>query len=169
MTKKRRLPKKQDDEIRYQSVVSQKMPEFRPEMPAEWTIPVSDSNTMAEFRSSVRAKIQRRKKIGIVLRLVYNGGVSVLARVSGVPELNHLKLNKEDIKMKPIKKRISLKLQSTKESIAWFFVLVVFIGGYFGFDWSQADIAMGYDLVAVAIGAVLAAYYFLKDLFVRED
>lgn len=160
------LPERQGDEIDYQTVSSAELPVWDMKTPVEYTTPVSDGNTLAEFRSSLREQFKKLKKRKRIASIIYNGGISLLQRITKIPELSHLKIS---INTMELKDKISAKLQSTKESYAWAFTLFVVIGGFLGFGWTEAQLISVYEIVTGAVVAVLAAYYAIKDLLIRED
>ena len=141
--------------------------EWQPSMPAEWVEQVDEGKGRQRAIEIAQEQVNRSKwkRRGVMF---LNGAISLTSTLTGIEELKHLKLKTKENNM-TLLERLSLKLQSTKEGYAWLLALLVIIGGYFGFDWSQIQLMEVYEIVAGAIAAVFAAYYAVKDLLVRED
>ena len=119
------LPQRKGDEIQFGIIDPAEIPVWRTETPAEWLEPVSYSNTLAEFKSALRERFEKRDKS----RKVFNLLVSVASRVLKVPELNMLQfqtLNEENMTDIDISKKIQKIISADGwEAIVWLAVAVL--------------------------------------------
>ena len=153
------LPQRKGDEIQFGIIDPAEIPVWRTEMPAEWLEPVSYSNTLAEFKSALRERFEKRDKS----RKVFNLLVSVASRVLKVPELNMLQfqtLNEENMTDIDISKKIQKIISADGwEAIVWLAVAVLALA---------ASLLTGnYELIAGAGAAgIKAGFQWYKA---RED
>ena len=152
------LPQRRGDEIQFGIIDPAEIPEWRTEMPAEWTTPVSYSNTLAEFVGALEAKFKRQR----TARLIFNAVISFLSK--RVPELKHLKLNVMDTK----KGWLANKLEEKSTYVGALVTVAVLVLGYFGYSVGVAELTTVVEAVVMAISALILAGAGLYDIFRDE-
>ena len=84
------------------------LPTWEPDMPAEWTEPVDHGDGLEKSKQIAEDALKRSqwKRRGA---MVLNGVISLVARVTKIPELNNLKLKMESNmkRVKPYLKQLS--------------------------------------------------------------
>ena len=156
------LPQRRGDEIQFGNIDPAEIPDWRTEMPAEWTTPVSYSNTLAEFKAGLRQRFERRNK----RTKIFNFALSVLSKRLGAPELNMLKLTEIDMSEK--KPWLERKLKEKSTSVGALITVAVLVLGYFGYNVGVAELTTAVEAVVMAISGVIVAGAGLYEIFRDE-
>ena len=101
-------------EIPRRTIDPAELPTWEPDIPAEWTQPVPEGDGLEKSKQIAEDALKRSewKRRGA---MALNVAIGVVARVTGVKELNNLKLKTE----KPMKRiKPYLKQKSTWEGVA---------------------------------------------------
>ena len=101
-------------EIERRTIDPAELPTWEPDMPAEWIEEVDEGKGLQRAKEIAEDALKRSewKRRGAI---VLNGAISLAARITRIPELNHLKLKTE----KPMKRiKPYLKQKSTWEGVA---------------------------------------------------
>ena len=90
------------------------LPDWKMDTPVEWLTPVSYSNTLAEFIETIQERIEKSQKRKYWKVMIINAAISILARVTKIPEFNLLKLNQ------PVKYEQKIKEEDMpKSTLQW--------------------------------------------------
>ena len=148
------LPERRGDEIERATIKPKELPTWEPEMPPEWTNPVSEGSSLAEFKNALQRKYERRTKAISIINLA----ISITASITKIPELRMLMFgNTKTTTM--AKKNVSEQIQKVLqadgwEALVWAAVaLLGILSGYFEGEISY--IAAG---IAAGIKAGFQAY-----------
>ena len=149
------LPQRRGDEIERATVKPVSLPDAKPGPPRQWTIPVSEGNTLAEFRSALERKYERRTWAIRIVNIV----IATASSLTKIPELRMLKLNKPQIKKTMAKIDIGKKIDRVLSADGWeagVWALVAIAGIVAGiFDGTVEYIAAG---VAAGVKAGFQTY-----------
>jgi len=144
------------------------IPEWRKEAPKEYFMPVSYSNTIADFRAGLHRRFERRE----TAKKMFNFVVSVLSNRLGVPELSMLKLEQTNLKVNNMAEEakgwLAKKLEEKSTYVGAAITVAVLILGYFGLEISVAELTSSVESVVVALSALIVALSGLYELFRDE-
>ena len=163
------LPQRRGDEIERATVKPVSLPDAKPEPPRQWTIPVSEGNTLAEFRSALERKYERRTWAIRIVNIV----IATASSFTRIPELRMLFLTEPEIKSKSTmattkKGWLQHKFEEKSTYVGAIVIIAVAVLTYFGLDVSAADLTKSVEAVVVALSALLVALAGAYDLFRTE-